>query len=194
MLVNIYAIPKWDNSAVIPAIDFEKPTSADRSPYQASLLDLVRRFGHTTSRRRLLTELLDFRSELHTVGLVQGFQWLDGSFAENVEVRKDKDPSDIDLITFFYDPSDCRNDDDVQTLSRVLNHNRIKKCHKVDHYHVSLNELPLSEIVSHSAYWYSLFSHRRDDYIWKGFVQVDLADHQDAEARTELETMDRRGG
>lgn len=37
------------------------------------------------------------------------------------------------------------------------------------------------------AYWYSLWSHRRDDS-WKGFVQVDLDPEQDAAVRQSIVT------
>ena len=32
------------------------------------------------------------------------------------------------------------------------------------------------------SYWYSLFSHRRDDLTWKGILQVPLAPTNDADA------------
>ena len=86
------------------------------------------------------------------------------------------------------------NRDRVGTLRRVLDHDRIRDNHKVDHYYVVLNEVPLSNIVSQSAYWYSLFSHRRGDYKWKGFLQLKLGDNKDTEARAELELMNGQGG
>lgn len=39
--------------------------------------------------------------------------------------------------------------------------------------------------VQNIAYWYSMWSHRRDG-LWKGFVQVDLNPSQDADARAVL--------
>ena len=39
--------------------------------------------------------------------------------------------------------------------------------------------------VQSIAYWYSMWSHRRDG-LWKGFVQVDLDSAQDADARAVL--------
>lgn len=39
--------------------------------------------------------------------------------------------------------------------------------------------------VKNIAYWYSLWSHRRDG-LWKGFVQVDLDPAQDGDARAVL--------
>ena len=73
-------------------------------------------------------------------------------------------------------------------------HNLIKDNYRIDHYYVVLNELSLSNIVSQSAYWYSVFSHRRGDYKWKGFLQLKLGDSEDSVARAELELMNERGG
>ena len=36
------------------------------------------------------------------------------------------------------------------------------------------------------SYWYSLFSHRRDDLTWKGILQVPLDPTSDAEATNAL--------
>ena len=35
------------------------------------------------------------------IGIGSGFQWLDGSFLENVEMTEKRDPGDLDLVTFF---------------------------------------------------------------------------------------------
>ena len=184
-------IPDWNDSTVIPAIDPGDPVSPERSPYGASLLDIVRRFGHTRARRQLLKGLLDFRSELHVAGFVDGFQWLNGSFAENIELREDRDPCDIDLVTFFYGPEEY---DSINTLFYVLDRDRIGETHSIDHYHVALSELSPTNIVERARYWYSVLSHRRRDYLWKGFVEIDLAADGDAEAREELERADCLGG
>lgn len=53
-------------------------------------------------RRELLKGLLEFRSELHRIGLVDGIQWLDGSFIENVEEIEGRHPKDIDVVTFLF--------------------------------------------------------------------------------------------
>jgi hypothetical protein len=50
-----------------------------------------------------------------------------------------------------------------------------------DAYFVELHDGMFAEpaVVS---YWYSLFSHRRDDLTWKGILQVPLAPTNDADA------------
>jgi hypothetical protein len=34
------------------------------------------------------------------VGIVEGFQWIDGSFIEDAEKSRGRPPADIDIITF----------------------------------------------------------------------------------------------
>ena len=96
----------WDASGLIPPFDPEHPTHPNRSPYRKSLSDFVVEFGLSKLRRDLLASLLDFRDALHQAQLTRGFQWINGSFAEHVEVRQDRDPKDIDVVTFFYVPDD----------------------------------------------------------------------------------------
>lgn len=91
----------WDASGLIPPFDPEHPTHPNRSPYRKSLSDFVVEFGLSKLRRDLLASLLDFRDALHQAQLTRGFQWINGSFAEHVEVRQDRDPKDIDVVTFF---------------------------------------------------------------------------------------------
>ena len=53
--------------------------------------------------------------------------------------------------------------------------------------------IPLSEgIVADIAYYYGLWSHRRKDLAWKGFVQIDLDPGLDDLARQLLEDECRR--
>ena len=106
------AIPDWEYAGVLPANEPDDPTSEIRSPYTASLFDLVTRFGSTQPRRRLFRGLLNFRAELHGAGLIHGFQWVNGSFVENVEARDGRSPNDIDLVNpmcKFYHESNLSN-------------------------------------------------------------------------------------
>ena len=104
MNINRDAIPEWDDYGLIPSFEEAVPTSLYRSPYTVSILHLVARFGNTEPRRRLLTGPLNFRAELNRADITQGFQWIDGSFVENVEVTRDRSPADIDVVTFYYTP------------------------------------------------------------------------------------------
>jgi hypothetical protein len=61
--------------------------------------DVVLRFGNSPERIAILDGLLSYRLALTTAGMVDGFQWLDGSFTEDVETLQRRSPNDIDVVT-----------------------------------------------------------------------------------------------
>lgn len=188
MLPTVRPIPEWDISGVLPASYEGDPVS----PYEVSLLDVVVRFGDTEVRRRLLSGLLDFRAELHNAGLEQGFQWINGSFVENIEDIEGRSPRDIDVVTFCYIPGTHTQVSLFQENPDTFDKQRVQDTHHVDAYIVFLNQVSPERLISRSSYWNSLFSHDRLN-LWKGYVQVDLASDRDTEARTELERLDGMG-
>ncbi len=99
--MNTVALPSWNSLGLIPPIDEQQPASIERSPYTVLLTDFVLRFGQTQPRRMVLDGFLKYRAALHAAGLVSGFQWVDGSFLENVEAIETRAPNDIDVVTFF---------------------------------------------------------------------------------------------
>lgn len=95
-------IPDWSNTGVIPAIRPGKPGfTADRSPYIVGLSTVIERFSTTQERIVILDGLLRYRKDLHELGITSGFQWLDGSFFERVELLESRPPRDIDVISFI---------------------------------------------------------------------------------------------
>lgn len=185
ILPNISRIPDWDASGILPASYEGEPAS----PYEVSLIDLVTRLGDTGARRRLLVGLLDFRAELHDAGLAQGFQWIDGSFAENIEEVENRPPRDIDVVTFSHIPENYTQETLMRQFPDVFNHQAIKDTFKIDSHFVFLNQVSSERLIRLSMYWNNLWSHRRGDFLWKGYLQVDLAGGQDFEARVELERL-----
>lgn len=99
-------IPSWNNEGLLPAVDVTAPTSANRAPYAVSLSDFVMRFSTSAERIEILEGFLKYRAALHAVGLIAGFQWVDGSFVENVEIcpRRRRSPHDVDVVTFYEMP------------------------------------------------------------------------------------------
>ena len=87
------AIPDWNAQGVLPPINPASPTSFDRSPYQISLTDLVLRYATSAARETILGGFLRFRAALHAAGLIQGFQWIDGSFLEHIELIEERSAS-----------------------------------------------------------------------------------------------------
>ncbi len=148
------------------------------------VVDLILRFCATTERCGILHGFLDYREALRQAGLVSGMQWVNGSFLEHVERTRLRPPQDIDVVTFFNLQNGMTEQDVYARDPAVFNHDQVKSDYKVDGYLVNLgtgaNE-PL-ELVRESSYWYSVWSHRRDDALWKGFLQINLVD-DDSTAR-----------
>ena len=180
------AIPAWNSLGLLPPIDSDLPTSPARSPYPVSLKDVVLRFSTSAARRRVLSGFLRYRAELHRLGLIEGFQWIDGSFLEDVEIIEQRMPRDIDVVSFVHTPADFHlSDDDMQLFDQAV----AKSQFNVDAYLVEFERITPRELTFWAAYWYSLWSHRRTQ-VWKGFLQIELAPSEDAEALALLAQLD----
>ena len=194
-MANAYAarIPDWDGEGVIPPRDPRDPVSFNRSPYRAPLVDVIARLGITRIRRELLSGLLDFRAEIHRAGLTEGFQWIDGSFVENVESSRGRAPADIDVVTFFYIPEGHTRESLALSFPNIFAVAATKADFGVDSYFVGLNQTDSKRIVDRAAYWYSLWGHTRRG-LWKGYVQVDLDPGEDEAVRAALNRMNGEDG
>lgn len=79
-------IPAFGPSGVLPPfIDADATARPGASPYLTTMTEIVRRFGTSAERLAILRGLLDYRAELLRVGIVRGFQWIDGSFVEDCQ-------------------------------------------------------------------------------------------------------------
>ena len=149
----------------------------DMSPYPASVTEICQRFATSPERKAILYGFLAFREELLSRG-VTGFQWIDGSFLEEIELTEGRPPGDIDVVTFVEVPHDSAA---LTTLligpADLLDHDWVKSHFKVDNFLVPLCSRPRL-IVSSARYWFGLFSHRRDG-LWKGMLEVPLQDTTD---------------
>ena len=183
----ISGLPAWNSMGILPPIKPGAPgTSPERSPYQINLSSFFDCFALTQERIDILSGLLSFRAELHKLGINQGFQWLDGSFLENIETSEARPPNDIDVVTFYNMPSGETQQSLAQKNSSIFNLLYLKTTFAIDGYFFMLgNPIDVKEIKI-ITYWYSIWSHRRNG-LWKGFVQIDLDPSQDAEANKILE-------
>jgi Family of unknown function (DUF6932) len=187
------AIPNWTTSGVLPPINPATPTTVDRSPYKIAITDLILHFNISFQRYTILAGFLDFRQALHNLRLVQGFQWLNGSFLEDIESTENRTPRDVDVVTFFHLPIG-------QTQASLLKQNpplfdprETKSTHHVDAYFVQLDTGCPEPLVALSTYWYSMWSHRRSGE-WKGYLQVDLSSDDDQAVRANLINSLGQGG
>jgi hypothetical protein len=179
------SIPNWNAQGVLPPNDPVDPTSVERSPYAVSLTDFVLHFGTTEKRQTILQGFLEFRATLHAAGLVKGFHWVDGSFLEDIETIENRAPADMDVVTFFHLPQGQTQRSFHSTHPDLFNHADTKSRFHVDAYFVPLDDNPPAHLVERSAYWYSLWSHRRNGQ-WKGYLRIDLLATDDATASAEL--------
>jgi hypothetical protein len=177
-------IPKWNAQGVLPPIDpTGAPTSPSaRSPYRTWLVNLVMHFNTTPERVKIMEGFLKYRAALHGLGLVRGFQWLDGSMLENIEILEQRVPKDVDVVTFYHLPAG-KTQTDIMTAGMPLLVNT-KDQYKVDAYMVELGS-PAETLVERSRYWYSMWSHRRNG-LWKGYIEVDLDPAGDEAAKKNL--------
>lgn len=148
------------------------------SPYKCTMTEVCERFATSKERIAILEGVLSFREQLLQLG-IKGFQWLDGSFLEDIETQENRPPNDIDMVTFVAEPIDTAVlnaaiiGNDPTLLIRAAN----KAKYHIDHFWMPLGSPP-DQIVEHSRYWYGLFSHRRDRQ-WKGMLRVELVGHLD---------------
>lgn len=173
-------IPDFDLSGVLPPyLGADATRIANVSPYTSDILELVRHFATSPQRIEILNGFLNYRQALASEALVDGFQWLDGSFVENVESASGRPPGDIDVVTFFRRPPAHKAEADwalrVPTVFQNLFHPPLtKERYRCDAYPVDL-DAPAEAIVINTRYWFGLFSHRRATQQWKGIVQIPLA-------------------
>ena len=173
------AIPAFDRILNILPPHLGVPTQVrDLSPYHCTMQELCDRFATSPERKAILQGFLDFRGELFRSGL-SGFQWIDGSFLEDIETQEGRPPRDIDVVTFIGNPPHPKNLRVAINANdpRLLDREYVMEQYLVDHYLVGLGTAP-HVLVSTSRYWYGLFSHRRDGQ-WKGMLQMDLTDSAD---------------
>lgn len=178
-------IPAFTPSGVLPPFLGTSPTSVSlMSPYSVKMSDLVAKFATSSARIALLEGLLQYRAELVAAGVVQGKQWIAGSFLENVEQTRKVPPKDIDVVTFGRLPVDNgQKDDFVNKHSDLFSPKRAKKKFYCDAKFVDLGIDP-ELLVAQTRFYFGLFSHTYKTFLWKGLLEISLeSDDSDAGAK-----------
>jgi hypothetical protein len=70
--------------------------------------------------------------------MAQGFQWVDGSFLEDVERTEDRSPEDIDVVTFYWDPDPDFTSKLVAAFPDIANRATVKAAFFVDHFPIDI--------------------------------------------------------
>lgn len=193
-------IPPFNTSGVLPPYVGSNPAQPATlmSPYAVSAQDLVERFGFSPQRRIMLRGWLAYREALRHIGLNEGFQWLNGSFLEDIEAKAQRSPGDIDLVTFARRPVAYR---DAEAWARFNSMQcaplgqraAVKARYHCDAFLVDLDDHPES-LVDSTRYWFGLFSHQRINLQWKGILRIPLAESFDLAAQQHLDRMGEEDG
>ena len=181
-------IPEFNQSHVLPPFVGAELTYADSSPYVVEASELVKRFGTSIERRTILSGLFHFRSALRRLGFVQGFQWLDGSFVEDIEGLEARAPGDLDVVCFLHTPTGL-SATQIQAMMDanpdLFDKDRCRQRYHCDPMVINLGKKP-EKLVQDVRYWYGLYSHRRGDHVWKGLLQLSMSS-DDAAAQSLLD-------
>lgn len=165
-------IPKFDHNNVIPPHLGNPTQKNDLSPYHCTTLELCKTFATSKERIEILSGLLSFREKMNLLGVKQGFQWIDGSFTENIEVSEKRAPRDLDLVTFFGGITIENQQTIVEQFTEFADSQTAKQTYKLDHYAVDYCYSP-DVTVESARYWIQLFSHNRLG-VWKGILRLEL--------------------
>ncbi|MDQ8207602.1 hypothetical protein QEH52_08790 [Coraliomargarita sp. SDUM461003] len=181
-------IPNFDHNMVLPPHRGNPTQLTDLSPYPCTSLELCKQFGTSPERITILNGFLDFRAQLATHGLINGYQWLDGSFMEDVETREKRAPNDLDLLTIYWSYDIAFQSSLVAQVPEFANNTEAKARFKLDHYAIDAGHSP-QLTVEQIRYWLQLFTHNRDG-VWKGMLKIDLnTPAEDSEAKAHLEKI-----
>jgi hypothetical protein len=176
-------LPDFNIDGVLPPFvgpDGPGGSPEDLSPFQVSVLEVVHALSFSEGRKTILRGWLLHRKALRAIGFGDGFQWIDGSFVE-----KGKEPKDIDVVAFFRRPPNARTAAELlkhrQANLAIFSRAQVKSVFHVDFMPIDLQGTP-EVLVDLTRYYTGLFSHRRENFLWKGMLQVpmDGSDDQDA--------------
>ena len=173
-------IPSFSHDGVLPPfLPGGSPTeSGAMSPYKVELAEFVNHYANTAKRIEILEGLIAYRDALRAVGVSSGFQWINGSFVEDCEKTRGRPPNDIDVVTFSVRPELYSTPEKwlelIHSNPSLFDPDVTKQTYKCDAYFVDLGVKPF-HLVAQTSYWFGLFSHQRETFLWKGMIEVPLS-------------------
>jgi hypothetical protein len=182
------AIPKHTAGGVLPPFVGLVPGGerAHQSPYRTTIEELIARFATSEKRRMIAEGFLRFRRELRTIG-VTAIQWVDGSYIDSMK----REPNDVDVVSLLQAPEAWATgipEDVEKAVAAVTDRSVVKERFHVDALFVELGGDQLS-LAREIAYWYGLFSHARESFVWRGILEVELASSDDDAGAFEILRM-----
>ncbi len=159
------------------------------SPYSTTIDEIVKRFNTSQERAAILKGFLRFRVGLRQLG-IWGWQWLGGTFLEDVERLDSRAPKHLEVVTFVVRPPSIHTLAEwatfVQQNNGLFDRVQARQAFSCDAQFVDLALGPYS-VVTQARYWLGLFSHQQKTSVWKGMLEVHLLTNDtDVEARSVL--------
>ncbi len=165
-------IPSFDHNNVLPPHMGNPTDKTHLSPYSCTILELCHQFSTSGQRIAILKNYITFRQRMTSLGIIIGFQWLDGSFMENIERSESREPNDLDIVTFFGGISRADQANLIKIFPEFASPVLAKNTYKLDHYAVDYTYHP-DVTVEQTRYWLQLFTHNRIG-VWKGILRLPL--------------------
>ena len=181
--MHVQSMPPLNHEGLLPPFLGDPSQVVGLSPYKSNVVDLVTRFGISKRRLEILYGFIMFRRRLFQVGLKRGFQWINGSFVQIL----DREPNDIDVVTIFHSSLSRHNFKSMVAYYSSLFHSVLtKRNYETDAYFVDAAIYDYYNFSRMITYWFGLFSHTREGFIWKGIIEIPLP-NSDKECDAELE-------
>lgn len=166
-------IPPFDHNDVLPPYLGDNPAIGGAlSPYKTDIMEFCRHFATSQERIEILKGFVQFRLDCIRFGVCHGFQWIDGSFIEDIEKSGNRAPRDIDVVTFVFNLTKAQQQIIAVQFVPFTTSKVSKQVYKVDHYPVVADANPVITI-NMVKYWNQLFGHNRKG-VWKGMVEIPL--------------------
>ncbi|OJW74911.1 hypothetical protein [Spirosoma sp. 48-14] len=165
-------IPDFDHNYVLPPHLGDPTEPSHLSPYSSSILEICQKFGTSPNRVQILKNLVEFRRNMTNLGIIEGFQWLGGSFMQDIETLETRAPRDLDIVTFHGLLTTHQFSLIIHSFPEFRSSVLSKKNFLLDHYPVDYCFKP-EVTVEHTRYWIQLFTHTRLG-LWKGMVRIEL--------------------
>ena len=166
-------IPPFNHNNVLPPYHGVNPANPDeQSPYKCTIMEFCQRFAISEQRKKILKGFIQFRLKCNEIGITEGFQWIDGSFIEDIMASDRREPNDIDVVSFLFNLTSIPNlsTEIINKFQEFIYPSLSKSNYYVDHYIVEADKNPITTI-SAVKYWNQLFGHNRKG-IWKGMVKI----------------------
>lgn len=169
-----------------PFVGGDPAVQSGRSPYKATMEEVVSHFCTTRKRREILAGLIGLRRETRRLAFGARFQWIAGSFVEKL----DREPRDVDVVTFYAISPELWVDlqSDAARWAAIVElakRTPTKARFSCDCFFIDI-EGDGETLVGETHYWYGLFSHQRGSFAWKGMIELEVASRDDDQAAEAL--------